>query len=301
MSRYPFSDRIDEYIQSCGTRIGNNESNDAARRHLRNMGRVFHQLRTEGIIGSDNPSQITVRDVQSYTERRRSDGASDSTVRRDLGYLNGYLLFHDNDSALVFLEDVEERRREIDALSSANAFKRIMNVSARPDCLGWNDVKAFSFVVLIIVLGLRPEQLRKSFYSPGQYTGCPMDHFIDYIDNNGEKIHIKLDLDRMPVVERYIKDPPLDLKMHHFSKRPLFPSGNPLFDFASPEDVRNMKKLVEKQIGQKFDYRICQRVYNSMKVDDEEPQAPKRNTPMFVDPSLRRKGSIIGRVSDLFR
>lgn len=56
MSRYPFSDRIDEYIQSFGTRIGNNESKDAARRHLRNMGRVFHQLRTEGIIGSDNPS-----------------------------------------------------------------------------------------------------------------------------------------------------------------------------------------------------------------------------------------------------
>lgn len=66
MSRYPFSDRIEEYILSCGSSLGNDGSVDAARRHLRSMGRIFHQLKTEGMIGSDNPSQLTVNDIQSF-------------------------------------------------------------------------------------------------------------------------------------------------------------------------------------------------------------------------------------------
>ena len=108
---------------------------DAARRHLRNMGRIFHQLKTEGIIDSDNPSALTVNDIQSFTERRKSDGASDSTVRRDLDYLNGYLLYLDNDSAAVFQEDREEQRRELNEQSSLTALNRIMDLSAKPDCM----------------------------------------------------------------------------------------------------------------------------------------------------------------------
>ena len=135
MSRYPFSDYIEDYIQSQGYTLGNDQSIEAARRHLRNMGRIFHQLKTQGIIGSDNPSQITVRDIQSYAERRRSDGASDSTVRRDLDYLNGYLLYLDNDSAAVFHEDREQQRRELDEQSFLIALKRIMTVSSKPDRL----------------------------------------------------------------------------------------------------------------------------------------------------------------------
>ena len=128
-----------------------------------------------------------------------------------------------------------------------------------------------------------------------------MDHFIEYIDDSGENIRRKLDIDRMPVVGRYVKNPPLDLKLHGFSKRPFFPSNNPLFDFASPEDVRSMKKLVEKQIDQEFDYRICQRLYNQMKADDEEPQSHQQHPPSFYFQPIGRKQGIIGRVGDLFR
>ena len=77
------------------------------------MGRILHQIKIEGIIESDNPSQITVRDVRSYVERRRSDGASDSTVKRDLHYLNGYLLYLDNDFAAVFQEDYDKHLAEL--------------------------------------------------------------------------------------------------------------------------------------------------------------------------------------------
>lgn len=265
------------------------------------MGRILHQLKAEGIIDSDNPSALTVNDIQSFTERRKSDGASDSTVRRDLDYLNGYLLYLDNDSAAIFQEDREEQRRELNEQSSLTALKRIMDLSAKPDCMDWEAVRAFSFVILIIVLGIRPEQLRRSYYVPGRYAGCVMDHFIEFVDENGIAVRRKLDLDRMPVVERYVKDPPLDLKFRSLSKRPFFPSGNPLFDFSSPDDVRKMKRLVENQIGQRFDYRICQRLYRQMKADDEEPQYHRQQPQSLYYPPADRKSGIIGRFSDLFR
>jgi hypothetical protein len=76
-----------------------------------------------------------VNDIQSFADRRKSDGASDSTVRRNLDYLNGYLLYLDNDSAAVFHEDREQQRRELDEQSFLIALKRIMTVSSKPDRL----------------------------------------------------------------------------------------------------------------------------------------------------------------------
>jgi hypothetical protein len=300
MSRYPFSDHIEEYIQSCGDSLGNGQSRDVAVRHLRSIGRILHQMKSEGIIDSDNPSQITVRDIQSYAERRRSDGASESTVRRDLGYLNGYLLYLDNDSATVFQEDLEEQRKEFDEQSSLTALRRIMDTASKPERLNWAGVEAFSFVMLVIVLGIRPEQLRKAYYVPGQ-ASCVPDHFIEYVDDRGESIRRKVRLDRMPVVERMVRDPPLDLKIHSQFKRPLFPSGNPLFDFASPNDVRMMKKLVERTIGSEFDYRICQRLYVQMKAEDEEPRQYQSPSQPLYNPYLDRRQSIIGKVGNLLR
>lgn len=90
MSGYPFSDGINNYIKSLNT---TKTSKDSARRRLGNIGRVFHQLKTEHKIPSDNPSRISVDGVRAFIERRRSDGVSASTVRRDLQYLDGYLAF----------------------------------------------------------------------------------------------------------------------------------------------------------------------------------------------------------------
>ncbi|MBE6522697.1 MAG: hypothetical protein E7Z62_06200 [Thermoplasmata archaeon] len=102
MSRYPFSDNIDDYV---GSLQMTEESSESARRRLGNLGRVFHQLKTERKIPSDSPARITADDVREFTERRISDGVSASTVRRDLQYLDGYLAFHDNDAAEIILTE----------------------------------------------------------------------------------------------------------------------------------------------------------------------------------------------------
>lgn len=61
MSGYPFSDGIDDYVESLNA---TEASKDSARRRLGNIGRVFHQLKTEHKIPSDNPSRISVDGVR---------------------------------------------------------------------------------------------------------------------------------------------------------------------------------------------------------------------------------------------
>ena len=296
MSRYPFSDRVDEYLSSMTAFSENEKSVDAARRHLRSMGRIFHQMKTERIIESDNPSQITVRDVRSYVERRRSGGVSDSTVKRDLDYLNGYLLYLDNDSAALFQEDHDKHLAELREESSAKALPRIIDMMSSPDDMDRQSIEAFSFIILVIVLGIRPEQLRKSYVVHGQDPGCILDYFIDYTDDLGMNVHRKLDLRRVPVVECYVKDPPIDMRYHNHTKRPMFPSRSPLFDFASPNDIRDMKHLVERKVGHKFDYRICQHLYAQMKEDDEMLYSHPSNVQSLYDPSFCGKGSFLEKV-----
>lgn len=87
MSRYPFSDNIDDYV---GSLQMTEESSESARRRLGNLGRVFHQLKTERKVPSDSSARITVDNVKAFIERCISEGVSASTVRRDLQYLDGY-------------------------------------------------------------------------------------------------------------------------------------------------------------------------------------------------------------------
>jgi hypothetical protein len=73
-------------------------------------------------------------------------------------------------------------------------------------------------------------------------------------------------------------------------------SCNPLFDFASTNDVRDMKHLVEKRIGSEFDYRICQNLYLQMKGDDEEPQSSPSITQPSFDPLPPDRSGLFDRI-----
>ncbi len=297
MSRYPFSDHIDRYLDSSSASLGSDRSVETARRRLRSMGRIFHQLKSGGVIGSDNPSSITVRDVQSYIGRRKADGVSDSTVRRDLEYLNGYLRFLDNDSAEILLSETEDHaRRRYEDLSARALSAIIGKVSDRRPLSRHMEV-AYSFVILVIALGIRPEQLRRSRFLVGAEPGYIMDRHIEYVDDCGNRVRKRLDLNRMPVVRRYTFGF-FGSEVHSsHTNIPMFPSDSPMFDYISPNEVRSLKKEVEKDIGYRFDYRICQRLYIQMLDDDGRAEVKKVFQPMFdYHPNNR---SVFGKVRDV--
>ena len=291
MSRYPFSDGIDDYIGSLQT---TDESKESARRRLGNLGRVFHQLKTERKIPSDNPARITVDDVRVFIKRRRSDGVSVNTVRRDLQYLDGYLTFHDNDAAELILMEESDRSED----SSKAALDRILRIISVPDNLPDYLARDLSFVILVITLGVTPDNIRRSFLVHGLAGQSIMNYNLEFTDDEDNIHSIRLDLKRLPVLERYIRF--LFCSSHLLTRTPMFPSKDPLFKFISPNDMHRIKHDVERHIGKTFDYRVCQRLFREMEsldVPGHHVRSPINQPPdvQYLNP----KKGIINRIRDI--
>ncbi len=292
MSGYPFSDGIDDYV---GSLNATEASKDSARRRLGNIGRVFHQLKTEHKIPSDNPSRISVDGVRAFIERRRSDGVSASTVRRDLQYLDGYLAFHDNDAAEIILTEESDRSKD----SSKAALDRILRIISGPDKLPNDLLRAFSFVILVIVLGTTPDRIRRSVLIHGLASQSIMDYNLEFIGADNTLCNIKLDFRRLPIIERYIKD--LVYRNQLTTRTPMFPSKDPLFRFIGPDDMHRLKQIVQKHIGIEFDYRICQRLFRERESSDD-PEYHEQSLGNHVPDihySYPKKG-VLGRIRDIF-
>ena len=292
MSGYPFSDGIDDYV---GSLNATEASKDSARRRLGNIGRVFHQLKTEHKIPSDNPSRISVDGVRAFIERRRSDGVSASTVRRDLQYLDGYLAFHDNDAAEIILTEESDRSKD----SSKAALDRILRIISGPDKLPNDLLRAFSFVILVIVLGTTPDRIRRSVLIHGLASQSIMDYNLEFIGADNTLCNIKLDFRRLPIIERYIKD--LVYRNQLTTRTPMFPSKDPLFRFIGPDDMHRLKQIVQKHIGIEFDYRICQRLFRERESSDDPEYHEKSlgNHVPDIHYSYPKKG-VLGRIRDIF-
>ncbi|MBR6213691.1 MAG: site-specific integrase [Candidatus Methanomethylophilaceae archaeon] len=272
MSRYPFNDRIEEFLGT-GSDSSNDQLSSTDRNHLHNIGRILHLLKENGAIQSDNPSRITPKDIQCFIEERRSEGVSESTISRDLSYLDSYLCFHDNCSVREYLEDLRVRNLEEKKENSKKALRKIFLHNSK-DIKGGHLVKAYAFVMLAIVFDIHPDMLRRAMLRNAFENGCVNNYRIRFIDRRGMEKDELLDLNRLPVIGRYIDQTYL-LGFVNSTPRPIFPSSNPLFDYISPDESRELKHQVEEDIGISFDYTQCTEIYFDMLEDDSPFQRSK--------------------------
>ena len=286
MSRYPFNDGIEEFL-SRSFSDSDEQSVDKGRNSLQNIGRIMHLLKEKGVIQSDNPSRIALKDVQCFVDERRSGGVSESTVSRDLSYLDDYLQFHDNSSVEEYLEGLRIRNLEERKENSKKALRMIFLHNSK-DVKGNHLVKAYAFVMLAIVFDIHPDMLRKAMLRNAFENGCVNNYRIRFIDRSGMEKDERLDLNRLPVIGRYIDQTYL-LGFVNSTPRPLFPSSNPLFDYISPDESRELKHQVEEDIGLSFDYAQCTKIYLDMLEDDSPVQ---RNRPALKGiwmPPIRKR------------
>ena len=290
MSRYPFNDRIEEFLS---TNMGeaSQQSIDIGRNRLHNIGRVVHLLKENGTIQSDNPARMVPDDIQCFVDERRAGGVSESTISRDLRYLYDYLGFHHNDAVEEYLEEQRTKGLEEKRVASEKALRRIfLKVSKETDDI--RLIRAYSFVMLAIVLCLDPEKLRKARLINRYENGLVNNYHIMYVDEGMER-DVRLDLVRLPVVGKYI-DLTFRLSPTYYNPKPLFPSSNPLFDYISPEESRELKRIVEKDIGCIFDYDSCSQQFLKM-LEDDSSDEPSDTTPQEVwTPPVKR--SILDRI-----
>ena len=80
MSRYPFTDCLNEYMP---LEYGHIASSTYAttRRKLVQLGKIFHELKQDGRTSTDNPRKITAKDIDAFVGYRKANGVVDATVR----------------------------------------------------------------------------------------------------------------------------------------------------------------------------------------------------------------------------
>ncbi len=278
MSRYPFNDRIEEYL-SVRSKDPSDKSIDINRNRLQNIGRIIYLLKENGTIQSDNPVRLVPKDIRCFIDERSAGGVSESTIARDLNYLDDYLRFHHNDAVEVYLDEQRMNDLEEKRASSEKAFRKIF-LKASKDIKDPRLVRAYSFVMLAIVFRIHPEKLRKARISNRYENGLVNNYYILYTDREGMRRDERLDLERLPAVSRYI-DQAFVLQPVLSKLRPLFPSSNPLFDYISPEESRELKRVVEKDIDCTFDYDSCSQTYLRMLEEDSSDQS-SRTVPQEV-------------------
>jgi len=285
MSRYPFNDGIEEFLTETFSSSDQTAMNKG-RNRLQNIGRIVHLLKENRIIESDNPARLTPNDIQCFVDERRSGGVSDSTVSRDLSYLNDYLQFHHNDAVEEYLADIDAKASEEKREASQKALRKIFLGNSK-DIKDPRMVRAYSFVMLAIVFYVHPDMLRKAKLRNMYENGLVNNYHITFIDRQGVERDVRLDLGRLPVVGRYI-DWMFPLKVLSSVPEPLFPSSNPLFDHIGPEESRGFKVIVEKDIGCSFDYGSCTQIYLDM-LEEDSPIVKKDPIPkgLWIPPVRR--------------
>ncbi|MBE6522696.1 MAG: hypothetical protein E7Z62_06195 [Thermoplasmata archaeon] len=176
---------------------------------------------------------------------------------------------------------------------------RILRIISGPDKLPNDPLRAFSFVILVIVLGTTPDRIRRSVLIHGLASQSIMDYNLEFIGADNTLHNIKLDFRRLPIIERYIKH--LVYRNQLTTRMPMFPSADPLFRFISPNDMHRYKQEVQNHVGTEFDYRICQRLFRERKVSDdpEHYEQSSRNHMPDIYYSYPKKG-IVGRIRDIF-
>ena len=101
MSRYPFTDCLNEYMPlECGHIASSTYA--TTRRKLVQLGKIFHELKQDGRVSTDNPRKITAKDIDAFVGYRKANGVVDATILKDLGILKKMLAYFDNDAISAF-------------------------------------------------------------------------------------------------------------------------------------------------------------------------------------------------------
>ena len=162
MGRYPFTECLNEYLPSEEGHLEPITMKSFTRR-LRQIGDIFHELKESGQVSTDNRKKITPDDIDRFVGYRKKNGIKPSTVHKDLGNLEKFLTYYDNQAVSKFRRKYpahvpkryHNRGPSMDEDVTQAIFARGMEISIR----NWELMEAYGVVTVAICAGFRPKEL----------------------------------------------------------------------------------------------------------------------------------------------
>jgi integrase/recombinase XerD len=274
MGRYPFMEGVHEYLPSEEGHL-EVETMKSLDRRLRQIAGIFHKLKEEGKISTDNPKKVTPDDIDVFVGFRRKSGVKASTVNKDLGNLEKMLTYFDNDAVKKFKikypSHYPKRYKKRGASLEEEKVQMILEKAMKINIANWELMEAYGLVSLAITTGFRPKELRMLSISNVTVTETYVEIYAEHVKGEGlygNSRYVTMHPDGVPVFKRYLEARTLRLEKSGKKEDALFPPLKHNGGYISYGRIRVLKSMVEDDLDIKFDLRKCRRTFGQRAINE---------------------------------
>ena len=271
MSRYPFGERAEEYMESRRCDYAETSWNTIMRRYKR-MERDMIALKENGKLSTLSPSKMTEEDVKQFILYRKSKKNSSAELTHDISALNNLLIYADNlavQKCLQKNQGLKPKSKEprLDPLP-IEVHRKIFEAYDKTDSDSFTEVRAFAVVMMSIALGTRNMELRLA-----NLSDLDTNKWVLHIknvkgqDSYGEQRTVPIPPEVRPVILQYLLLRSKWLKSQSADSKALFFALSKDFGHLSGNGFREIKSRIEVKIGEKFELRDCRRGFGQNYLD----------------------------------
>ncbi|MDO5862155.1 MAG: site-specific integrase [Thermoplasmata archaeon] len=271
MSRYPFMERVDEYMDTRRGILADTSWTGQYRRYRR-MERDLIQLKEENRISTLSPARMTEGDVKEFIIYRKGKKTGYSDVSHDITALEQLLVYCGNVSVRQCLQNnpglrAPPRPPRLDPLPP-EVYPAILEAYRKCDHDDLAMVRAFSLVLMSIACGTRNKELRLA-----DVSDLDTDRWLLTIRHvKGEATYgvvrtVPVPEDVRPAVLNYLYLRNECLSQLNRRSNALFCAFRGETDHLSSNSFRKIKSKVEEAIGFTFELRDCRRTFGQNYLD----------------------------------
>lgn len=274
MGRYPFLAQANKYLEAYGSNYAET-TRDEYKRRYRRMDKDMRALVKSKRMTSMEPRNIDAEDVLAYVTYLRSKETKEDAICHDISALRSLLVWLGNtavDNFRMRYKSANPRRKRggLPPLGESE-YMAILRASERVADDDWKLLRAYTLVLLSICAGLRTKELRFCRVQDLN-TSEWMLHTerVKGEDTYGKPRDIPIWPEACRILTRYLRVRNELVMRKCPGNAALFPAlGNRKKDlYMSSNGLQQMKMLVQKDAGVRFDLRKCRRTFCQTALDE---------------------------------
>ena len=271
MSKYPFGEYASAYMESMRGIYAETTWKTRVRRYKR-MERKLIQLKEEKRIKTMSPKSMTEDDVKEYILFCKEQVSAED-LGHEIDALRKVLLFAGNSAVDVCLNHnpglrpVCRNRRRIPAMAD-EVYDRIYENAMNLDPYDFRRIRAYTLVLLCLNTGARNKEIRLAEVGDIDTTQWVFDIVhVKGEDSYGMRRQVPIAPEIRQLVLTYLLARQKWMADFSVDSPSLFPSKESEDGFLAGNTIRQIKKVVEDDIGVKFELRQCRRTFGQRNLD----------------------------------
>lgn len=271
MTRDYYKEACEAYLKACEG-IKAESTLTVSRRRLKRIGKELKMLHMLKLISTTNPRRLTTDDAyEIYVSLSNGPGLNGNTktvdsVKKDMIDLNNVCRMQGNlcvdNMHYKYPQTLKKSNKSrLPILSNDDIIRILKGAQSVPDD-NPSLIRAYGLVALYIAGGLRTLEMQhvkvKNIHL-GEYAYVFLD-FVKGQESYGMDREAALIPEYVPIIERY-----LEWRQNYLDSKgmesELFVFGLESFEMLTDKTVRLIRRMVEDDLGIKFDGRKCRRTY----------------------------------------